>query len=147
MTRMTGIIGMARNAMIGVLAIGATILMLPATAEAGPGPHKIAYKLDRIVYATNQVPGIRGLYRQDAEIDRLQSRLHRLDRISYRQNGRRARRNDATIEHLQHRLRRMERRVEAKIARRQVGRHARRDWRRDVGRNQGRPGRRNPDHE
>jgi hypothetical protein len=147
MTKMAGIIGMARNAMIGVLAIWATVLILPATAEAGPGPQNIAYNLERIAYATNQVPGIRGLHRQDVEIDRLQSHLYRLDRISYHQHGRRARLNDANIERLQYRLRRMENRVEAKIARYQAGRHARRDVGRDVGRDQGRVGRWYPNHE
>ena len=132
MMRMTGIIGMARSAMIGVLAIGAATLMLPATAEAGPGPQKIAHKLDRLAYETKQVPGVHGLRHQDKEIDRIQSRLQRLERISYQQRGRRARRNDTTIDHLQHRLRRMERRIETKIAHRENGRYGRNDGRRDV---------------
>jgi hypothetical protein len=127
------------------MAIGAAVLTLPAAAEARSGPQQVAQKLERIAYATNRVPEIRGLRRQDTEIDRLQSRLHRLDRISDRQRGRLARRNEATIKRLQNRLRRMERRVEAKIARRGEDRYGRRDWRRDGRRDDGRDGRRSSD--
>ncbi len=130
MTRMNRSARMARNAVIGVLAIGAAMLMLPGTAGAGSGPHQlaphqIAQRLDRIAYKVNDIPGIRGLHRKDAVIDRLQSRLHRLERITEHQRGRRARRNGHIIDRLQQRLRRMERRIEAKIERRE----ARRDHR------------------
>ena len=129
MTMMKRVTRMARGAVIGVLAIGATTLMLPGTAEAKPGPHRIAERLDRIAYKTDRIPDIRGLHAKDAAIDRLQSRLHRLERITKHQRGRRARRNGHIIDRLQHRLHRMERRVEARIERRQARRDHRRDYR------------------
>ncbi|MFQ5565531.1 MAG: hypothetical protein ACE5EU_04130 [Paracoccaceae bacterium] len=126
---MSRVTRMARGAVIGVLAIAATMLVLPGTAVAGPGPHKIADKLERIAYRVDRIPDIHGLYAKDAAIDRLQARLHRLERISEHQRGRRARRNRHIIDRLQHRLRRMEHRVEARIERREARRNYRRGYR------------------
>jgi hypothetical protein len=133
MTIMAGTRNFLRSAFVGVLAIGAATLMLPGAAEAGPSPHRVSERLDRIAYEVDRVRDIRSLHRKDRKIDRLQSRLHKLDRISDRQRGRRARRNDARIDRLQHRLRRMERRVEARLDRRRDDRRydRRHDWRYD----------------
>lgn len=138
MTMMNRVTRMARGAVIGGLAIGAAMLLLPGTAGAAPGPHQIAphqiaQRLDRIAYKADRIPGIRGLYRRDAAIDRLQSRLHRLERITEHQRGRRARRNGHIIDRLQHRLRRMERRIEAKIDRREARRDHRGGYRSGYG--------------
>ena len=122
------VVKLTRNTTIAVMAIGATMLMLPSTAEAGVGPQRVAERLERIAYEVNRVSDIRGLHRKDRKIDQLQSRLHKLERITDRHRGRRARRNDAQIDRLQHRLRRMEHRVEARMDHR---RDRRRDWRRD----------------
>ena len=130
MTMMNRVTRMARGAVIGLLAIGATVLMLPGTAGAAPGPYQIAERLDRIAYQTDRIRDIRGLYRKDAAIDRLRSRLHRLERITGHQRGRRARRNGHVIDRLQHRLRRMERRIEARIERREARRDHRDGYRR-----------------
>ena len=118
MSKVNRLTTIARNLVLGVLAVGATTLMLPGSAEARPGPQKVAHALERIAYDASRIRDIRGLRRQDAAIDRLQARLHRLDRITDHQRGRRARRNDATIDRLQHRLNRMERRIEARMERR-----------------------------
>lgn len=122
MTMMKRGLRMARGAVLGVLAIGAAMLMLPGTAGAGSSPHKIARQIERIAYKADRIPDIRGLYRKDAAIDRLQSRLRRLERVTDHQRGRRAQRNGRIIDRLQHRLRRMERRIEAKIERREARR-------------------------
>ena len=132
MQKMTGVTRIARNAVIGVLAVAAAALVLPGSAEAGSGSGEVAIVLGIIADDVDHLPKIRGLRRQDAEIDRLQARLHRLDRISDRQRGRRARRNHAKIDRLQHRLHQMERRIEARIERRRHRRDDRRaDHRRD----------------
>ncbi len=140
MTMMKRVTRMARGAVIAVLAVGAAMLVLPGTAAATPGPHRIAERLDRIAYKTDRIPDIRGLHAKDAAIDRLQSRLHRLERITEHQRGRRARRNGRIIDRLQHRLHRMERRVEARIERRQARSYHRRDHRRDYRRDDRRTG-------
>ena len=131
MTMMKRVTRMVRGAVIGVLAIGAAMLMLPGSAEAASGPHQIAQRLDRIAYKVDRIPDIRGLYAKDAAIDRLQARLRRLERITGHQRGRRARRNGRIIDRLQNRLQRMERRIEARIDRREARRDHRRDHRRD----------------
>ncbi len=121
----------ARRTVVGVLAIGAAMLVLPGIAEAAPGSQQIAQRIDRIADKVDRIPDIRGLYRKDAAIDRLQSRLHRLERITDHQRGRRARRNGKQIDRLQRRLRKMERRVEARIERRETRRErGRLDWHR-----------------
>ena len=128
---MSRVTGMARSAMIGMLALGATALMLPGSAEASAGPRQIAHKLERIADKVERIPDIRGLRRQDTAIDRLQARLNRLERVTDHQRSRRARRNGKIIDRLQHRLRRMERRIEARLDRRDRRRDHRNDDRRD----------------
>ncbi len=121
MNMMSRVTGRARSAMIGMLAFGATALILPGSAEAVADPRQIANRLERIA-------DIRGLRRQDTAIDGLQARLNRLERITDHQRGRRARRNGKIIDRLQLRLRLMERRIEARLDRRDYRRDYRRDW-------------------
>lgn len=124
MTKVTTISRHARNLAAGALVLGAATVMLPSeVAAAAPGPHRIAERLDHIAYQVQRIPEIRGLRNQDAEIDRLQRRLHRLENITERQRGRRARLTEERIDRLQYRLSRMERRVEARLERRRDYRH------------------------
>ena len=118
---------LAQTLAIAALAIGAATMVLPTAAEAASGPHKIAQRLDRIAYQVEHIPEVRGPRRQDKAIDTLQKRLHRLDRISDDQRGRRARKNDARIDRLQHRLHRMERQAAYRIDRREPRRADPRD--------------------
>ena len=117
----------AKTLAIAALAIGAATMVLPTAAEAASGSRKIAQRLDRIAYQVEHIPEIRGPRRQTKEIDNLKRRLHRLDRISDDQRGRRARKNDARIDRLQHRLHRMERQAAYRIDRREQRRVDRRD--------------------
>ena len=128
MNMMSRVTGMVRSAMIGMLALAATALILPGSAEASAGPRQIANKLERIADKVERIPDIRGLRRQDTAIDGLQARLNRLERITDHQRGRRARRNGKIIDRLQNRLRRMERRIEARLDLRDYRRDYRRDW-------------------
>jgi hypothetical protein len=99
---------------------------LPTAAEAASGPREIAQRLHRIAYQVEHIPKIRDPCRQTQAIDNLQRRLYRLNRNSYDQRGRRARKNDARIDRLQHRLHRMERQAAYRIDRRDDRRDDRR---------------------
>lgn len=126
MTFVTRLSRLARAMAIGTLAIGAAMVALPTAADAASNPREIAQRLDRIAYQVERVPKIRGARQQNVAIDRLQKRLHRLDRISDDQRGRRARVNDAQIDRLQYRLRRMEQRIAYRDDRRDYRRYDRR---------------------
>jgi hypothetical protein len=117
-----------RGAIIGVLAAAAVMMALPGVAAAGHGSRTVKEWLERINVEIKHIGDIQGLYRQDREIGRMQSRLFRLERITQGQYGKRARKNRQSIDHLQRRLRKLERRVEAKIARLEGYRDDRRDW-------------------
>ena len=128
MTLKTQITRGLRMTSVAALA-AATLMVLPASAGAGPRPYEIADRLDRIAYRVERVREIRNPYRQDARIDALQDRLRRLEWISEHQRGRLARANERRIDRLQHRLHRMERRAERRIDRRERRRHDRgRHW-------------------
>lgn len=116
---------LARTLAIGAAALGLSVAALPAAAEDGPPPREVSQRIERIAHQVERVSYIRNPYRQDARIDRLQSRLARLEAITERQRGRRARRNGARIDALQYRLHRMERRAERRIDRRE---HRRTHW-------------------
>lgn len=81
-----------------------------ASAEAGARSNRVAERLANIEYQVEDLRSIRSPHRRDAEIDRLQAQLNRLEARSSNQRGRLARQNDAQIDQLQRRLVRLERR-------------------------------------
>lgn len=104
-----------------ILAMAAALLLAtgaPVTAEAGSksygkhrsGPHQIANKLERIHDDVSHLRKIKSPFRRDEKIDALQWRLHKLEKRSNRQRGRKARYNDDYIDDLQYKLRRIEKR-------------------------------------
>ena len=113
-----------RSLAIGALVFGISAAALPGSASARTGSYEIAQRIDHIAYQVDRLREIRSPYRQDREIDRLQGRLHRLEKLNDRGHGRLTRRNGHAIDALQAQLRRMERRAERRI-------DDRRDWRRD----------------
>jgi hypothetical protein len=117
---------LAQTLAIAALAIGAATMALPTAAEAASGSREISKRLNRIAYQVEHIPEIRGPRRQTQAIDNLKKRLYRLNRISDDQRGRRARKNDARIDRLQHRLHRMERQAAYRIDRRDDRRDDRR---------------------
>ena len=88
-----------------------------ASAEAGARSNRVAERIANIQYQVEDLRSIRSPHRRDAEIDRLQSQLDRLEARSSNQRGRLARQNDAQIDQLQRRLARLERRNDRRGAR------------------------------
>ncbi|MEO1490574.1 MAG: hypothetical protein AAFV19_00285 [Pseudomonadota bacterium] len=107
----------ALGAMIG-LAVAA-----PGSAAAGgkalfvsnDNPFRVAEKIERIHYSVEDLRGIRDPFRRDKEIDRLQSRLKKLERRSYKQRGKQVKRNRYHIDRLQARLRHIEKKNNKRI--------------------------------
>ena len=99
------------------LVLGLTAAVVPRPAEAGPRSARVSSALDGIALRIDDLRSIHNPYQRAEEIDRLQTRLYRLERRSDRQRGRRARRNDHHIHALQTRLAWIERRNDRRIAR------------------------------
>ncbi|MEM1277769.1 MAG: hypothetical protein AAGH74_14690 [Pseudomonadota bacterium] len=97
--------------------LGVAASALPEVAEAGPRSHRVSKALDTVAQDIYSLRDLRGPYRRDAEIQRLQEKLDRLEYRTYNHRGRKARRNFNEIQALRSDLSRIEARNNRRITR------------------------------
>ncbi|MEM9044835.1 MAG: hypothetical protein AAGC81_09055 [Pseudomonadota bacterium] len=107
-----------KSAILGsAIILGVAASALPEVAEAGPRSHKVSRALDNVAQDIYSLRDVRGPYRRDQEIQRLQDKLDRLEYRTYKHRGRKARRNLTDIQALRSDLSRIEARNNRRIAR------------------------------
>jgi len=94
-----------RSVTLGLVAAAAVFGFSPGPAMADPHPREISRELDRIAYEADRARNIGNRNRRADTVDRLQDRLHSLERINKRWDGQMARSNDRRIDRLQRELR------------------------------------------
>ena len=99
------------------IVLGVAASALPEAAEAGPRSHRVSKALNNVAQDIYSLRDVRGPYRRDAEIQRLQDKLNRLEYRSYKHRGRKARRNLDDIQVLRSDLSRIEARNNRRITR------------------------------